>query len=137
MFRFIPATAINTETQSETVCAFVRHLLKNHHGDIHNGNIIDGIRYQTGLIIKTLRIAHIVANSYAPGQEEDLADGQTVIPPVVRALLELKLILIVDLDWRYREDKKVVSTYLQLCIYTEYSPPLRRAWLIWSRCPNR
>lgn len=94
------------------VCACVLHLLKRHHGDINNGNIIDGIRYQTGFIIKTLRIAHVVADSYAPGQEEDLANGQAVIPPVVRALLEFQLILIVNLP--DIENKLAIHTILYI-----------------------
>lgn len=97
------------------MCACVQHLLKRHHGDIHNGNVIDGIRYQTGLIIKTLRIAHIIADSYAPGQKEDLANGQAVIPPIVRALLELQLILIVDL-WDIENKLAIHTTYTYINI---------------------
>lgn len=77
----------------------VQDLLKSHHSNIHNGYIIDGVGDQASLVVEAFRIANVVADAYAPGKEKDLSYGQTVIPPIVRALLELEMILIVDL-WR-------------------------------------
>lgn len=64
-------------------------LLKSHHGYIHNGYIVDGIGDQASLVVEALRIAHVVADANAPSEEKDLSYGQTVIPPIIRALLEL------------------------------------------------
>jgi len=63
-------------------------LLECHHGDVDEGNVVYGVRDEPRLVVQTLSVPHIITHPDSPGQEEYFSDGQTVIPPIVRALLE-------------------------------------------------
>lgn len=74
------------------------HSLYGSHRYIDNGNVVDGVGYQTSLVVQWFGITDIVTDAYTPGQEDHLTDGQTMIPPVVRALLESQTMLISYLE---------------------------------------
>lgn len=81
--------------------------LKRHHGGVNERDIVDGVRDEPGLVVQGFCVADVVADADAPRQEQDLADGQTVVPPVVRALFKYKSVLVDDLQNRENEVENV------------------------------
>lgn len=111
----------------------IDYVLNGYHGYIHRGYIVNGVTYQTCLVKQTLRVSHVVTYLYAPGEKENFTlkqnrlsithsksespaekdrdcfriftDSQAVIPPVVRTLVELQVVIIRDyLGVRRRAD---------------------------------
>lgn len=111
----------------------VDYVLNGYHGYIHRSYIVNGVTYQTSLVKQTLRVSHVVTYLYAPCEKENFTlkqnrlsithsshstdlrkiadrfciftDSQTVIPPVVRTLVELQVAIIRDyLSVRRRAD---------------------------------
>lgn len=99
----------------------IDYVLNGYHGYIHRGYIVNGVTYQTCLVKQTLRVSHVVTYLYAPGEKENFTlkqnrithssrsngrrfrdrfriftDSQAVIPPVVRTLVELQVVIIRD-----------------------------------------
>lgn len=48
------------------------YVLNVHHGDVHQGDVVNGVAYQTGLVEQALRVPHVVAHLDAPSEKEDL-----------------------------------------------------------------
>lgn len=100
----------------------VDYVLNGYHGYIHRGYVVNGVAYQTGLVKQAFRVSHVVTYLYTPGEKENftcprynrnrlsiiqksvcrcdfvsvLTDSQTVIPPIVRALIKFQIMIIRD-----------------------------------------
>jgi len=117
-------THAHTRTHTRNNMHCVDYVLNGYHGYIHRGYIVNGITYQTGFVKQTLRVSHVVTYFYAPSEKENFTlkqnkffdysvellyqfekdynyfriftNSQAVIPPVVRTLIKLQVMIIRD-----------------------------------------